>query len=52
MDDDAFFFLYNKWFLNLLYLIPESMIIVVFKNIFLSIKYIKIIYFFIFKNLF
>jgi hypothetical protein len=51
MDDDAFF-LYNKWFLNLLYLILESMIIAVFKNIFLSIKYIKIIYFFIFKNLF
>jgi hypothetical protein len=51
MDDDAFF-LYYKWFLNLLYLILESMIIVVFKNIFLSIRYIKIIYFFIFKNLF
>jgi hypothetical protein len=47
MDDDAFF-LYYKWFLNLLYL----MIIGVFKNIFLPIKYIKIIYFFIFKNLF
>jgi hypothetical protein len=51
MDDDAFF-LYNKWFLNLLYLILESMIIAVFKNIFLPIRYIKIIYFFIFKNLF